>query len=227
MLPADIASVLRVQAHCYLPDNIESEAVIRARLAIAPDTAWVVELEGAVCAYLVGYRSRLGQVGALGDGFEPAEVPDCLYLHDLAVGQQARGLGLGPLLVAHALSQARREGLAWAALVSVQGSRDFWRQRGFAVSQLNDPGQALALSTYAGGPACYMTQALLDPGSTLTSLKNWLTVTAHDTHSTLTAIRSRHAPSHADHPARQPPAPRRRRHVRQRAEGALAALDDT
>ena len=39
MLPADIASVLRVQAHCYLPDNIESEAVIRARLASAPDTA--------------------------------------------------------------------------------------------------------------------------------------------------------------------------------------------
>lgn len=168
MLPADIASVLRVQSHSYLPDNIESEAVIRARLASAPDTAWVAEVNGAVCAYLVGYRSRLGKVGALGDGFEPAKAPDCLYLHDLAVGPQARGLGLGlgPRLVTHALSQARREGLAWAALVSVQGSRDFWRQRGFAVSQLNDPGQALALSTYAGGPACYMTQALLDPVDT-------------------------------------------------------------
>ena len=162
MLPADIASVVRIQSHCYLPDNIESEAVIRARLASAPDTTWVAEVNGAVCAYLVGYRSRLGQVGALGDGFAPAEVPDCLYLHDLAVGPQARGLGLGPRLVAHALAQARREGLAWAALVSVQGSQGFWRQRGFTASRLDDPGQALALASYAGGPACYMTQALLE-----------------------------------------------------------------
>ncbi len=162
MLPADIASVLHLQTHCYLPDNIESEAVIRARLTTAPDTAWIVELGGAVCAYLVGYRSRLGLVGALGDGFEPAEAPDCLYLHDLAVGPQARGLGLGPRLVTHALSQARRERLAWAALVSVQGSQAFWRQQGFAARQLDDPDQALALSTYAGGPACYMTQALPD-----------------------------------------------------------------
>ncbi|MCX7252197.1 MAG: GNAT family N-acetyltransferase [Burkholderiales bacterium] len=161
MLRADIASVLRLQAQCYLPDNIESEAVIRARLASAPDTAWIAETDGKACAYLVGYRSRLGQVGVLGDDFEPADTPDCLYLHDLAVGAQARGLGLGPRLVAHALSQARREKLAWAALVSVQDSQPFWRQQGFAARQLDDPGQELALSNYAGAPACYMTQELL------------------------------------------------------------------
>ncbi len=160
MLPADIASVLRVQAHCYLPDNLESEAVIRARLASAADTAWIAELDGAVCAYLVGYRSQLGQVGALGDGFEPAKAPDCLYLHDLAVGPQACGLGLGPRLVAHALSQARREGLPWAALVSVQDSQAFWRQQGFVTIRLDDRDQLQALASYAGGPVCYMTQAL-------------------------------------------------------------------
>jgi GNAT superfamily N-acetyltransferase len=160
MLPADIPSVVSIQSQCYLPGNIETEAVIRARLACSPDTAWVAEVDGEVCAYLVGYRSRLGQVGALGDGFEPATEPDCLYLHDLAVGPQARGLGLGPLLVAHALAQASREHLPWAALVSVQGSQAFWRQRGFTVSRLDDRIQGLALASYAGGPACYMTQPL-------------------------------------------------------------------
>jgi len=63
---------------------------------------------------------------------------------------------------AHALALARREGLAWSALVSVQGAQDFWRQRGFAASQLDDPGRALALSSYAGEMPCYMTQALLN-----------------------------------------------------------------
>lgn len=162
MLPADIPSVVRIQLQCYLPDNIESEAVIRARLASTPDTARVAEVRGEVCAYLVGYRSRLGQVGALGDGFEPTTEPDCLYLHDLAVGPQGRGLGLGPLLVTHALAQARREGLAWAALVSVQGSQDFWHQQGFMAMRLDDRDQLQALASYAGGPACYMTQALLE-----------------------------------------------------------------
>ena len=162
MLPTDIPSVVRIQSHCYLLDNIESEAVIRARLASAPDTAWVAERDGAVCAYLVGYRSRLGQVGALGDGFEPATDPNCLYLHDLAVGPQARGLGLGPLLVAYALAQAVREGLAWAALVSVQGSQAFWRQQGFTAMRLDDRDPLQALASYAGGQACYMTQALLE-----------------------------------------------------------------
>ena len=162
MLPTDIPSVVHLQAQCYLPDNIESGTVIRARLASAPDTAWVAERDGAVCAYLVGYRSRLGQVGALGDGFEPATDPNCLYLHDLAVGPQARGLGLGPLLVAYALAQAVREGLAWAALVSVQGSQAFWRQQGFTAMRLDDRDPLQALASYAGGQACYMTQALLE-----------------------------------------------------------------
>ena len=161
MLEADIASVLRLQAQCYLPDNIEPGVVIRTRLASAPDTAWIAERDGMACAYLAGYRSRLGKVGALGDDFEPAAAPDCLYLHDLAVGAQARGLGLGPRLVAHALSQARREKLTWAALVPVQDSQAFWRQQGFSARQLDEPGAELALSSYAGGPACYMTQELL------------------------------------------------------------------
>ena len=130
MLPTDIPSVVRIQSQCYLPDNIESGTVIRARLASAPDTAWVAERDGAVCAYLVGYRSRLGQVGALGDGFEPATDPNCPICTISRSGHRARGLGLGPLLVAHALAQAVREGLAWAALVSVQGSQAFWAPAG-------------------------------------------------------------------------------------------------
>jgi len=117
---------------------------------------------GKPATHRLAVQQFLGQVGALGDGFEPATEPDCLYLHDLAVGPQGRGLGLGPLLVTHALAQARREGLAWAALVSVQGSQDFWHQQGFMAMRLDDRDQLQALASYAGGPACYMTQALLE-----------------------------------------------------------------
>ena len=150
MLATDIASVLRLQAQCYLPDNIESEAVIRTRLASAPDTAWIAETDGKACAYLVGYRSRLGQVGALGDGFEPAEAPDCLYLHDLAVAPEAAGAGCGSRLVDLALRTARREGLQ-LALVAVGDALAFWLRQGFRdAGALADAAQCAHLASYPG-----------------------------------------------------------------------------
>ena len=160
MLPADIASVLRIQAQCYLPDNIESGSVIRARLASAPDTAWVAELDGEICAYLVSYRSRFGEIGALGDDFEPATEPDCLYLHDLAVGGAARGLRIGPQLVARALELARAESLPHVTLVSVQDSAHFWERLRFAPWSDLDAGQSARLATYAGQPAGYRVRLL-------------------------------------------------------------------
>lgn len=165
LLATDIESVLRIQAQCYLPDNIESGAVIRTRLASAPDTAWVAELDGEVCAYLVGYRSRLGEIGALGDGFEPATEPDCIYLHDLAVGTAARGLRIGQQLVTRALELARSEGLPHAALVSVQDSARFWQRLGFAPWSDLDAEQAARLATYSGQPAGYRVRQLQPPAA--------------------------------------------------------------
>ena len=81
----DVPRVLTIQRACYAPETVEAEAVIRRRLAVAPDTAWVAENEDGVCAYLVGYRSQFGKLTPLGGDFEPIADGDSLYLHDLAV----------------------------------------------------------------------------------------------------------------------------------------------
>ncbi len=157
--PADVPAVLRVQAQGYSPIMQEPEEVVRARLRIAPDTAWVAEDNGGVCAYLMAYRSIVGKVTPLGGLFEVPPKPDCLYLHDLAVDPRCRGQGVGPALVRAACQWAEEQGLTHCALVSVQGSEHFWGRLGYGGWGGLAPAQRANLQTYAG-PATYMVRRL-------------------------------------------------------------------
>lgn len=150
MTPADVPAVIQVQARCYGPSMLESEAAIRARLDAEPDLSWVADAGGRISAYLVAYRSRLGKLGALGAPFDIAADPDSLYLHDLAVDPNCKGQGLGPALVRMALEKASNECLAYSSLVSVQASRNFWERQGYTVWSGLDAQQEAHLSTYPG-----------------------------------------------------------------------------
>lgn len=158
----DLDRLMDLQRAAYGPHFLEPAPVLARRLAVAPDTAWVLEDRPGLCAYLVAYRSRLGRVTPLHAVFEPAPDADTLYLHDLAVHPAAAGQGLGPRLVAHALAQTRAQGLRFAALVAVQGSQAFWGRQGFAAGRV----AAEALSALHGyGPqATYMVHPLQAPG---------------------------------------------------------------
>lgn len=161
MTPDDVRAVLAVQAECYAPALIEDASSIRARLAASPDSAWVAEDDAGVCAYLVAYRSLVGKVTPLGGAFDVAEVPATLYLHDLAVARRARGRGVAQALLRLAWVQARAEGLAHSSLVSVQASREFWQQHGYAVVSVADPRELAHLESY-GGQGYYMVKRLRD-----------------------------------------------------------------
>lgn len=159
MTADDVTAVLAIQAECYVPEMNEAATVIRGRLQSSPDSAWVLEDAQGVAAYLVAYRSVLGKVTALGAGFAPAAVPDTLYLHDLAVAKRARGTRAGAVLVEQAWVMARREALAYSALVSVQNSRAFWTQLGYRLTDTLHPRQAEHLASYS--TECgYMTATL-------------------------------------------------------------------
>lgn len=155
----DIPSVFSIQAECYGPEAIESEAVFRARLAQAPGSAWVAVTSQGVCAYLVAYPSLLGKVTPLGSEFAIPASPDSLYLHDLAVSRRAAGLGVGKKLVQVALDAGRRIGLAYSSLVSIQNSAVFWRAFGYTDWNDLDHRQKGHLATYPPA-ACYLFRAL-------------------------------------------------------------------
>ena len=100
MMAADLAAVERI-AEIVHPAYPESEEVPAERLALFPAGCLIAEgALGEVLGYAVSHPGRLGRPPALDSrlGELPSDA-DCLYLHDVALLPEARGLGLGELLV--------------------------------------------------------------------------------------------------------------------------------
>lgn len=131
MRAEDIPGVYTVQTLAYAPHFHEPQEVIAARFEACPDTAWVAEVEGAVCAYLVGYTSRVGGIAPLHTPFFHDGEADCLYLHDLALAPSSQGKGVARALIETAQRFALSQGYGALALLSVQNSQDFWAKFGF------------------------------------------------------------------------------------------------
>ena len=156
----DLDAVLDIQRACYGESFLEGADVITRRITSRVGLSCVAEREGRVCAYLAAYRTQPGKLTPLHGDFEAMPLPSILYLHDLAVHPQAAGLGLAQALVRHLWAQGLALGLAGSALVSVQGSQDFWARLGYQVQTLGDPRQQQRLASYGAG-ACYMVRVSL------------------------------------------------------------------
>lgn len=159
MCPDDLAAVLAVQAACYPPSMQEAGEVVLARMDVAVQSCVIAEDGEGILGYLFAYPSRLGKVTPLGASFAPALDADTLYLHDLAIAPRAHGRGLARALVGHLLEQARAQGLASSALVSVQDTAGFWSALGFEASETTCSTARAALASYPG-VARYMVRVL-------------------------------------------------------------------
>lgn len=159
MHSGDLPQLESIQTLCYPAHYLESAAVLRARFARAPRTAWVAAVGELAQAYLVGYPSRLQRIAPLNSVFVPSAEADTLYLHDLAVAPTLAGQGVGPRLVALALDAARAAGLRHAALVAVGNAAPFWQRQQFVPHRLVSPAATAALASY-GSEAVYMTRPL-------------------------------------------------------------------
>lgn len=157
MQQADIPAVIALQDSCYSDALYEPPALLAARLASATQSCWLAESStGELLAYLFSYPSLPGKITVLATDFVVADKPEVLYLHDLAVSEQARGLGLAKLLLASAKQYAKELHLTQLALVAVQGSVPYWQKQGFVVQDnLSQDAQA-ALNSYTGERAQYM-----------------------------------------------------------------------
>ncbi|CAO3421035.1 N-acetyltransferase family protein [Azospirillum argentinense] len=176
MGPADLDRVMAI-AEVVHPDYPEERAVFAERLALYPDGCAMAEAFGAEAfgaevsraeasgaeaggpciGYIVMHPGRLGVPPPLDSplGALP-EVPDCLYLHDVALLPAARGLGLGVAALERMNALAARQGFRWLALTSTPGARAFWDAQGFLPHD-GGAGLAVKLASYGGGMT-YMTK---------------------------------------------------------------------
>jgi len=157
MNPADLAAVVALQDSCYSDALYESPALLQQRLQVAAGSCWLAESRaGGLLAYLFSYPAADTYVTPLAADFAVSTTPARLYLHDMAVSPNARGLGLAGGLLATAKQYAISLGLHKLALVAVQGSVPYWQRQGFAVLQQLPPAALTALASYRGEQARYM-----------------------------------------------------------------------
>lgn len=160
MTQGDLAAVLTVQHQCYAAAFHEPLEAFASKWTASPDTCWVAESEGAVCAYLVCLPiEQQGLPPLHATAFQRSPHPDWLYLHDLAIGPGARGTGLAPQLIERALGKARDMALPGAGLIAVQDSSAFWRRFGFEIDTSEQLVTTEKLHSF-GADAVFMSRAL-------------------------------------------------------------------
>jgi len=162
MMASDLHAIEIIQAEAYAGYFLECAQVIEQRFTMSPTTAWVAEHEDVVCAYLVGYWSKVGKVNPLNAVFHHDENPNCLYLHDLALLKTAEGYGVGKKLIQAATDHALQHAVEAIALLSVQNSKSFWQAFGFSeFLHLSLPQQKnVETYQYSSDPALYMVKSL-------------------------------------------------------------------
>lgn len=159
MQPSDIPAVISLQDSCYSDALYEPPPLLAARLVCAAQSCWLAEnTVGELLAYLFSYPARAGKITVLATAFAVAKEPELLYLHDMAVSEKARGLGLAKALLAKAKQHALSLGLKQLGLVAVQGSVTYWQKQGFVVQTELSAEAKVALSSYTGERAQYMLQ---------------------------------------------------------------------
>lgn len=153
MAPRDVCAVDAI-ARIVHPDYPEDIDVLKERLALFPAGCFVAG-GGGLLGYAISHPALLGKPAPLNTliGALP-EDPDCLFLHDIALTEKARGLGLGRSLIERLTDIAMRRGLGRIALVSVNNSRAYWQAQGFGIFDA-DTALAAKLTSY-GEDAAYM-----------------------------------------------------------------------
>jgi GNAT superfamily N-acetyltransferase len=133
MTPSDLPAVAAIERESHNPLPPEGEAVFADRLAAFPSGCFAVGPEGAAEGYAIAHPWRLGTVPALGlDRLVLPTMPDCLWLHDVALRPRLRGSGLIAALLVLLDGLARDRRLPALALTAVHGTETLWARHGFA-----------------------------------------------------------------------------------------------
>lgn len=160
MRKTDLASVIAIQRQCYPPAFQEPIEAFESKLTASPDTCWVSHHLDQVCAYLVCLPIQDQALPVLhAKDFQISASANWLYIHDLAIGPNARGTGLASQLLRKAVDQARDKGLTRVGLIAVQGSEPFWAKFGFNSAESNSLLPQDKLNSFGSG-ALFMHQTL-------------------------------------------------------------------
>lgn len=150
----DLPDVERISALVH-PGYPEREEVPIERLRLFPTGCLIATVGGTTVGYAVSHPGVIGQPPPLDTllGALPLNA-DCLYIHDVALLPDARGLRLGEAVVGALMGIARHAGFTCLTLTAVNSSTAFWSRQGFSIERT-----VKSLASY-GEDAAYMVRLL-------------------------------------------------------------------
>ncbi|WP_309644528.1 GNAT family N-acetyltransferase [Phenylobacterium sp.] len=155
----DLPAVAAIQNAAYLPIYREPAEILGSRLEIAPTCCWGAYGPDGLAAYILSHPWPAATPPAIGTALNAPPVVDNWFIHDLAIGEAARGLGLGRALVRRSADAAIALGLDRGDLIAVQGAGPFWSRMGYAAPPALPDALAAKVASY-GPDARYMTARL-------------------------------------------------------------------
>jgi GNAT superfamily N-acetyltransferase len=161
MSAADLLPVLTIaeRVHPAFPEEAE---VFAERFRLYAAGCLVFHAGESISGYVISHPWRAMDPPALNSrlGMLPRD-PETYYIHDIALLPESRGTGVAATAVARMFAQARKERLATASLVAVNGSARFWGRHGFrnvTLDKIRDATLARKLSGYSNAAAFMVRQ---------------------------------------------------------------------
>jgi GNAT superfamily N-acetyltransferase len=113
----------------------EDAAVFAERLQIYPYGCFVLKNADVLKGYAIAHPWRLGEAPKLNSLLHRIENPNMLYIHDIALMQDVRRIGLGRKIVQILQDLAQKEGYKKMGGIAVGDSFPFWARQGFSIHQ--------------------------------------------------------------------------------------------
>src|SRR3989344_2252276 len=144
LLKSDIQEVDKIarEIHRALP---EREDVFAEKLRLFPQGCFKLMIEGNMMGYAFSHPWLLYSIPPLNDFLHTLpDNPDCIYIHDVAVLQAARGRNAAGLFIAEVREVAQGMDIKHLACVSVYGTDALWARFGFRNVSSNEISAKLA-----------------------------------------------------------------------------------
>jgi hypothetical protein len=148
MIPDDLDMVLEVQHDAYEPQFYEQRRVLANKLELFSTGCWVCHIGRDMAGYLFSHPCLFNDPPLLDIKIEQLpSVPDCYFVHDLAIKRKFQSQGIGKLFARMVCELSTKFEFLRMSLMAVQGSHLFWAKMGFSIVPTS-PAIADRLLTY-------------------------------------------------------------------------------
>ena len=131
----DLKQLLELQRVCYVKNYWEDQSVFEKMLLVFPEGAFLILDKDKLIGYIFFHPYTFGKIKSLNNSLMLLGDENCLYIHDLCIHPNYRGLGLTKLFLDLFNQKTHFYKYNYQALVAVQGSEKFWRKFGFQISK--------------------------------------------------------------------------------------------